>query len=71
MSMEERTALLLGPQGVEKLRRAKVLLFGLGGLFVAPYTHATEAELYSALRAKAIASGAVTEAELAGPSLYD
>ena len=47
------------------------LLFGLGGLFVAPYTHATEAELYSALRAKAIASGAVTEAELAGPSLYD
>ncbi len=32
MSMEERTALLLGPQGVEKLRRAKVLLFGLGGV---------------------------------------
>ena len=32
MSMEERTALLLGQEGVEKLRRAKVLLFGLGGV---------------------------------------
>lgn len=32
MSMEERTALLLGEEGVEKLRRAKVLLFGLGGV---------------------------------------
>ncbi|MCF2557896.1 ThiF family adenylyltransferase, partial [Fournierella massiliensis] len=30
--MEERTALLLGQEGVEKLRRAKVLLFGLGGV---------------------------------------
>ena len=32
MSMEERTALLLGQEGVEKLRRTKVLLFGLGGV---------------------------------------
>ena len=32
MSMEERTALLLGQEGVEKLRRTMVLLFGLGGV---------------------------------------
>ena len=32
MSMTERTELLLGPEGVEKLRRSHVLLFGLGGV---------------------------------------
>ena len=42
------------------------LLLGIGSLFVAPYPAATEAELYAALRAKAIATGCVTEAELAG-----
>ena len=32
MGMEERTALLLGAQGMEKLAGAHVLLFGLGGV---------------------------------------
>ncbi len=32
MSMTERTELLLGPEGVEALRRSHVLLFGLGGV---------------------------------------
>lgn len=45
-----------------------LLLLGIGSLFVAPYPAATEAELYAALRAKAIASGCVTEAELSGLS---
>ena len=45
-----------------------LLLLGIGSLFVAPYPAATEAELYAALRAKAIASGCVTETELSGLS---
>ena len=32
MAMEERTRLLLGDSGVEKLARAHVILFGLGGV---------------------------------------
>lgn len=32
MAMEERTRLLLGDSGVEKLARARVILFGLGGV---------------------------------------
>ena len=42
------------------------MLFGIGGLFVTPYVEATRAELYAALRAKVVASGYVSEAELAG-----
>ena len=42
------------------------LLFGLGILFVHPYYKATKAELYAAMRAKVLASGYVTEAELSG-----
>lgn len=42
------------------------LLFGLGNLFVEPYYQATFAELYAALRAKAIAQGYTNEAELRG-----
>lgn len=42
------------------------LLFGIGTLFVAPYYQATKAELYAAMRAKVLASGFVTEAELSG-----
>ena len=42
------------------------LLFGLGILFVHPYYEATKAELYAAMRAKVVASGYVTEAELSG-----
>ena len=30
--MTERTALLLGEDGVERLKKAHVLLFGLGGV---------------------------------------
>ncbi|MBQ5755134.1 MAG: ThiF family adenylyltransferase, partial [Oscillospiraceae bacterium] len=30
--MEERTALLVGPKGMEKLKKARVALFGLGGV---------------------------------------
>lgn len=43
-----------------------VLLFGLGMLFVNPYYEATRAELYAAMRAKALAAGTVSEAELSG-----
>lgn len=32
MSIEERTALLLGAEGVARLRRAHVILFGVGGV---------------------------------------
>ena len=42
------------------------LLFGLGILFVNPYYEATKAELYAAMRAKVVASGYVSEAELSG-----
>ena len=42
------------------------LLFGIGVIFVEPYYQATWAELYAALRAKAIAEGYTTEAELQG-----
>ncbi|OUQ40978.1 hypothetical protein B5E66_00670 [Faecalibacterium sp. An121] len=42
------------------------LLLGIGVLFVQPYTSTTNAELYAAMRAKVIASGYVTEAELQG-----
>lgn len=42
------------------------LLLGIGVLFVQPYTSSTNAELYAAMRAKVIASGYVTEAELQG-----
>lgn len=42
------------------------LLFGIGSLFVTPYYQATKAELYAAMRAKVLASGYVTEAELSG-----
>ena len=44
------------------------LLFGVGSLFVNPYYEATKAELYAAMRAKVLASGYVTEAELSGQS---
>ena len=44
------------------------LLLGIGVLFVQPYTSTTNAELYAAMRAKVIASGYVTEAELQGAS---
>ncbi len=43
------------------------LLLGIGNLFVTPYTEATRAELYAAMRAKAIAAGWTSEAELSGP----
>ena len=43
-----------------------LLLFGVGVVFVDPYIKTTEAELYAAMRAKVIASGYVTEAELTG-----
>lgn len=39
--------------------------FGIGLLFLAPYVHATNAELYSVLRAKVFAAGASDEKELA------
>ena len=42
------------------------LLFGIGTLFVTPYYSATQAELYAAMRAKALAAGSVSEAELSG-----
>ena len=42
------------------------LLFGIGTLFVTPYYSATQAELYAAMRAKALAAGIVSEAELSG-----
>lgn len=42
------------------------LLFGVGILFVNPYYEATKAELYAAMRAKVVASGYVSEAELSG-----
>lgn len=42
------------------------LLFGVGIVFVEPYYQATWAELYAALRAKAIAAGYTSEAELQG-----
>lgn len=42
------------------------LLLGIGTLFVNPYYQATRAELYAAMRAKVLASGYVTEAELSG-----
>lgn len=45
-----------------------LLLFGVGVVFVDPYVKTTEAELYAAMRAKVIASGYVTEAELTGQS---
>ncbi len=32
MSMTERTALLIGEQGVKRLSEAKVLVFGVGGV---------------------------------------
>ena len=32
MSLEERTLLLLGESGMEKLNRAHVILFGVGGV---------------------------------------
>ena len=50
------------------------LLFGVGTLFVIPYYEATFAELYAAMRAKLMASGYSTEAELrpdAGPFYSD
>lgn len=42
------------------------LLFGIGTLFVTPYYSATQAELYAAMRAKALAASIVSEAELSG-----
>ena len=45
-----------------------LMLFGVGVVFVDPYVKTTEAELYAAMRAKVIASGYVTEAELPGQS---
>ena len=42
------------------------LLFGIGTFFVTPYYTATQAELYAAMRAKALAAGSVSEAELSG-----
>ena len=42
------------------------LLFGIGTFFVTPYYAATQAELYAAMRAKALAAGSVSEAELSG-----
>ena len=42
------------------------LLFGIGTFFVNPYYAATQAELYAAMRAKALAAGSVSEAELSG-----
>ena len=42
------------------------LLFGLGHFFLNPYKQATFAELYAAMRAKAMAAGYSNEQELAG-----
>lgn len=42
-----------------------ILTFGIGGYFLAPYKETTYAELYAALRQKAIAGGIATEEELA------
>ena len=43
-----------------------VLTFGIGYLFLEPYIQATFAELYAALRAKALAAGMSDERELGG-----
>ncbi len=43
-----------------------ILALGIGSLFVNPYYEATQAELYAAMRAKLLASGAVGEEELTG-----
>ena len=32
MALEERTRLLLGDNGIEKLKNAHVILFGVGGV---------------------------------------
>ena len=42
-----------------------ILSFGIGAYFLAPYQEATFAELYAALKQKAIANGIATEEELA------
>ncbi|MEG2394641.1 MAG: DUF975 family protein [Ruthenibacterium sp.] len=47
-----------------------MLCLGIGVLFVTPYVQATTAELYTALRTKAIANGAVSADELPGFIAY-
>ena len=42
------------------------ITFGIGFIFLEPYVQATFAELYAALRAKALASGYTNEYELGG-----
>lgn len=46
------------------------LACGVGTLFVPPYIHATDAELYTALRTKAISEGKTNEQELPGFIAY-
>ena len=43
-----------------------VLTFGIGSFFLVPYTSATHAEFYAAMRAKALARGLTTTEELGG-----
>ena len=43
-----------------------VLTFGIGSFFLVPYTSATYAEFYAAMRAKALARGLTTTEELGG-----
>ncbi|MDD4850895.1 MAG: DUF975 family protein [Gemmiger sp.] len=45
--------------------------FGLGLFFLEPYYQATFAELYAALRSKALTNGMTTEAELGGFMRYE
>lgn len=42
------------------------ITFGIGFIFLEPYVQATFAELYAALRAKALANGYTNEYELGG-----
>lgn len=47
------------------------LTFGIGTFFLAPYTSATYAEFYAAMRAKALAQGLSTTEELGGFVRHD
>ncbi len=47
-----------------------ILSCGIGIYFILPYHQATKAEFYACMRAKMIAQGITTEAELTGASVY-